>query len=186
MPPASSASILWRRLDGPGHDTCRLEQHEDGWSLDGVAVFASQGAPARLAYRVSCDHAWRTRDGQVRGWLGEQPVDWYIAHIAGVWTLNDFECPGLADCVDLDFGFTPATNLFQVRRIALEVGQSADVPVAWLDAASTRLERLAQHYQRRGELSYWYESPRFDYSGLLELTPAGFARNYPALWEAVA
>jgi hypothetical protein len=186
MPQAPGTSILWRRLDGPGHDTCRLEEQTDGWALDGVAVFAHEGTPARLAYRVACDREWRARDGQVRGWLGEQLVDWYIAHIAGAWTLNDVECPGLAGCVDLDFGFTPATNLCQVRRIALAVGQSAEVPVAWLDAGSSRLERLAQRYQRRAELAYWYESPRFNYAGLLELTPAGFARRYPDLWEAVA
>ena len=182
----SAANILWRRLDAPGHDTCRLEQLADGWALDGSAVFAHEGAPARLGYRLSCDAGWRTRDGEVRGWIGERAVDCYAAHVAGVWTFNDEQCEGLADCVDLDFGFTPATNLFQLNRLALAEGQAAGVPVAWLGVGAPRLERLEQRYQRRGAGSYWYEAPRFGYAALLEIAPSGFVRNYPGLWEAIA
>ena len=50
----------------------------------------------------------------------------------GAWTLNGQNMPGLRDCIDLDFGFTPSTNLLQLRRLALECGQVADAPAAWL------------------------------------------------------
>jgi len=33
------SSVLWRRLDTPGHDVCRLEKSDAGWKLEGVAVF---------------------------------------------------------------------------------------------------------------------------------------------------
>ena len=51
------ASVLWRRLDAPGHDACRLERSAAGWTLEGAAVFGD-GAPARLSYRLDCDDAW--------------------------------------------------------------------------------------------------------------------------------
>ena len=35
----------------------------------------------------------------------------------GDWKLNDVPVPELAHCVDLDLGFTPATNLMQLRRL---------------------------------------------------------------------
>jgi hypothetical protein len=177
--------ILWRRLDAPGHDACCLEQTEGGWQLEGTAVFRENGVAALLAYRVRCDSAWRTQHGQVDGWLGAQPVSFTVARTTGgVWTLNDVPITGLENCVDLDFGFTPATNLLQLRRIDLSPGQSADVPVAWLDASSTTLEMVPQRYERRTEGTYWYESPRFDYDALLEVTPTGFVQRYPGLWEA--
>src|SRR5207244_2474062 len=37
------AAILWRRLDTPGHDACRLERSDAGWELDGTAVFREDG-----------------------------------------------------------------------------------------------------------------------------------------------
>jgi hypothetical protein len=180
-------SILWRRLDTPGHDACRLDRSATGWQLEGTAVFLHQGNPARLDYRLVCDTAWRTQQGHVQGWIGSDPLELRIARTnAGVWTLNGATVPNLEDCVDLDFGFTPATNLSQLRRLALEVGQAADVPVAWLDLSPGSLGRLPQRYERRADETYWYEAASFGYAALLEVTPEGFVRRYPGLWEAEA
>jgi uncharacterized protein len=179
-------SILWRRLDVPGHDACRLEQISNGWRLDGAAAFRYEGIPARLAYQVACDRGWRTREGDVHGWVGAQPVDAVVRRLAGgEWMLNGAVLPDLDGCVDdLDLSFTPATNLFQVQRVALQVGQAADVPVAWLDIPAGKIEILRQRYERRSEATYWYEAPRFNYAALIEVSPVGFVHRYPGLWEA--
>jgi hypothetical protein len=185
--PPDVAAILWRRLDTPGHDACRLAGSAAGWTLDGTAVFREDGAPARLTYHIACDLAWRTRQGRVHGWLGARPVEFNITRTpTGVWTLNGAVVPGLEPLVDLDLGFTPATNLTQLRRIALAPGQASDVPVAWLDVAAGTLTVLPQRYERRDQAAYWYESPSVDYAGLLEVTETGFVRRYPDLWEAEA
>ncbi len=179
-----TASILWRRLDTPGHDACTLAKLDAGWVLDGMAVFRDDGAPALLSYRVVCDYAWRTEQGRVRGWVGARALDFTVLRADnGIWTLNGDAVPGLDTCVDLDLGFTPATNLTQLRRIALAKGQAADVPVAWLDVGAGTLALLPQRYERRDEGRYWYEAPSMGYAGLLETDPAGFIRRYPGLWE---
>ena len=179
-----AASALWRRLDAPGHDAGRLERHAEGWRLHGTAVYREEGVLARLHYEVVCDDAWVTRRGVVSGWLDERAVDVTIARsAAGGWSMNDVAVPGLEACVDLDLGFTPATNTLQLRRVALGKGQGTDVPVAWLDVAAGTLTLLAQRYERRSEATYWYESPRFGYAAVLEIAPSGFVRVYPGLWE---
>jgi hypothetical protein len=147
---------LWRRLDTPGHDACLLEPAEGGWRLAGTAVYRHGDAPARLDYHVACDHAWRTVEGAVRGWVGEQAVELTVAHSTeGDWLLNGAPASGLDGCLDLDFGFTPATNALQLRRLALRLGEA-----------------------------YAYDAPRFDYRAVLDIAPCGFARRYPKLWEA--
>jgi hypothetical protein len=88
--------------------------------------------------------------------------------------------------VHLDYGFTPATNFQQLRQLGLQIGERAELPVAWLDVPNPRplgLQLLVQHYLRRSESTYWYEAPRFDYDGLLELTREGIVARYPGLWE---
>jgi hypothetical protein len=176
---------MWRRLDTPGHDACRLVGSDAGWQLEGTAVFRHEGGSAQLAYRLDCDLAWRTKQGQVHGWLGLQSIELSINRkTGGIWTLNDAPVSGPGNCIDLDFCFTPATNLVQLRRLALAPGQSADLPVAWLDVSAGTLEVLNQRYERRTEATYWYEAPKFDYAALLEVTPVGFIHRYPGLWEA--
>jgi hypothetical protein len=177
-------TILWRRLDDAGHDACRLVPAGDGWRLDGAAVLRHAGRPAHLAYQLVCDPEWRTREGLVRGWVGARPVELRVGRTpAGDWTLNGEVVPLLERCVDLDLGFTPATNLSQLRRVALPVGQGTAVPVAWLDVAAGTLDLLEQRYERRTARGYWYEAPRFDYAALLDVNPAGFVERYPGLWE---
>jgi hypothetical protein len=175
--------MRWRRLDVPGNDVCRLTESVGGWTLAGAADFNEEGVHAQLEYSLDCDRAWRTLRGQVQGRLGERPVAFSIARAGGAWTLNGAPVPGLEHCVDLDLGFTPATNLTQLRRIALAEGQAADVPVAWLDVARGTLTLLPQRYARRSADTYWYESPTAPYAGLLEVSAAGFVRRYPGLWE---
>jgi hypothetical protein len=178
------ASILWRRLDTPGHDACRLEGSDAGWKLDGAALFREDRIPVHLSYCVTCDLAWRTEHGKVHGWAGGQSVEFTISRTrGGVWTLNGAAVPGLESCVDLDLGFTPATNLSQLRRVGLAEGQAADVPVAWLDVSGGALTLLPQRYERRSEAIYWYEAASVNYKGLLEVDSSGFIRRYPGLWE---
>src|SRR5262249_19120428 len=66
----TNVSVIWRRLDQPGHEAARLSFQGTEWRLTGTAVFASDGRPCRLDYLVACDADWRTRSGRVTGWLG--------------------------------------------------------------------------------------------------------------------
>jgi len=183
------ASVLWRRVGTPGHDACRLERNGDNWQIDGAAAFRHvDGRPAQLHYRVRCDGAWHAQWGTVRGWLGGEAVDLSIVRDPhGGWKLNDAQVSGLGHCVDLDLGFTPATNLMQLRRLHLAPGEGSEAPAAWLELETGGgLSELKQHYERRAESGYWYTAPRFDYAGLLEVSQEGFVQRYPGLWEAEA
>jgi hypothetical protein len=143
--------------------------------------------PVAISYLVVCDAGWLSRRATLRGWRGGSEFKAEIRHTAqGEWFLDGAPVAGLGDCVDLDLGFTPATNLIQVRRIALAVGDAADAPAAWLDLSTRHLERLEQRYERRGETTYWYEARRFEYAALLQVGSDGFIREYPGLWEAEA
>ena len=177
------ATALWRRVDEPGHDACRLERLADGWRLRGSAAFREEGDLHALAYEVECDDAWRARRGSVRGWRGAHGVDLVAERTPrGSWTLGGAEVPEVAACVDLDFGITPATNLQQLRRMSLAVGERAEITVAWLDGSRGEMVALPQRYERRSEHEYWYESPQGGYEAVLELAPSGFVRHYPGLW----
>jgi len=174
---------LFRRQDTPGHDACRLILHEAERRIEGAAVFTWRGMPTHLTYEAVAREDWRTRYGRVRGWLGAHSIDVTIElQASGDWLLDGALAPGLKGCLDVDLGFTPATNLLQLRRIGLKIGEKAEVPVAWWDLDSRELSLVQQSYERRAEQAYWYESPRFGYAAMLEVAPSGFVLEYPGLW----
>ncbi len=89
----------------------------------------------------------------------------------------------MPEVFDLDLGFTPATNMPQLRRIGLSVGDEVAFDVAWLDAGSEKLVPLPQHYQRISDREYFYQSPTFGYEATISLAQSGFVASYPGLWE---
>jgi hypothetical protein len=181
------APILWRRLDQPGHDAATIELGTDGAVLSGMAAF-HEGGPTALAYVVNTGSSWVTTEGHVWGWRGREPIDLRLERDdAGTWTLNDARCPAVQGCIDLDLAFTPATNLLPLCRLALAVGQSAEVRSAWLEWPEIRLTPLVQRYDRRTETEYDYESdlPGGElFRGVLRVQPDGWVIDYAGLWQA--
>jgi uncharacterized protein len=71
--------------------------------------------------------------------------------------------------MDIDLGFTPATNLLAVRRLRLNVGEQAEAPAAWLALPSLKLSVLPQKYLRSAKLEHDYEAPSVGYKGRLRV-----------------
>lgn len=178
-------SIRWRRLDAPGHDIARIEVTDDGgWTVSGTAVFAHDGEPCQLDYVVTCDAAWRTRGAHVGGWIGQRNLQITVAvSVDGNWTVNGEPCPAVAGCIDIDLGFTPATNLVPIRRLTLDVGDAAALTAAWLKFPSMTFAALPQVYARVTEQRYRYESGGEAFVSQLDVNAAGFVTRYPGLWE---
>lgn len=176
------AEALWKRIDVAGHDAALLDEHRDGHHLTGTAVFDHDGRPGCLNYSVDILPDWTTRSGRVTGFVAGERVDITIERRADGWYLNGAP-QGLPHLVDLDYGFTPATNLQQIQRLKLKTGQRADNNVAWFDVGSTRLIELPQVYEKQDDFTYPYEGPMFGYKAVLKLDKSGFARIYPELWE---
>lgn len=181
-----SEFAAWIRLDRPGRDAALLRPYGGGWLLQGAAAFDHDGGSVAVAYQVEVDARWETKRGILSGFLGDKTIEHEIWRDDAGWRLNGVRVAGLEHLVDLDYGFTPATNVLQLSRIALKPSQSAEVPVVWFDLDSASLTELPQTYERRSEASYWYEAPSVPYQGVLEIAPNGFVRCYPDLWRLVA
>jgi len=181
-----SAFAVWERLDRPGRDAALLEARAGGWLLRGAAAFDHESGSAVVAYEVEVNARLETTRGALSGFLGDATVRREILRDDRGWRLDGVPAPGLRHLVDLDYGFTPATNVLQLMRMALAPGGKAELSVAWLDLDSATLTELPQSYERRADASYWYEAPTVPYRALLEIAPNGFVRSYPGLWRLVA
>ena len=85
--------------------------------------------------------------------------------------------------MDIDLGFTPATNLLAIRRLKLSVGEQAEAPAAWLALPSLKLSVLPQTYLRSTQLEYEYEAPSVGYKRRLRVSKLGVVEEYPGLFE---
>ncbi|MGH7331717.1 MAG: putative glycolipid-binding domain-containing protein [Candidatus Rokuibacteriota bacterium] len=180
-------SILWRRLDQPGHESARLTSGPGSGRLAGTAVFIHDHQPCRLDYVIECDARWHTSSGRVAGWVGRETVEIELAVDGdGQWRLNGTTCPGVTGCIDLDLNFSPSTNLLPIRRLGLAVGQEASVRAAWLRFPGFTLEPLEQRYRRLDGETYRHESAGGRFVTELHVDTAGFVTTYPGIWTVQA
>ncbi|MEP7326135.1 MAG: putative glycolipid-binding domain-containing protein [Gemmatimonadota bacterium] len=177
-------TILWRRMDRPGHEAAVLLFRDPAWSLRGSVIVLDHGVPCRLDYAVVCDAAWHTLWARVNGWMGTDPVNHRISRSpAGRWRHNGIEQPHLDQCIDMDLGFSPSTNLLPIRRLGLGVGDSAPVAAAWLKFPEFSLTRLDQVYHREADRQYRYESGAGRFTATLEVDGAGMVLRYGDIWK---
>ncbi|MFL5570569.1 MAG: putative glycolipid-binding domain-containing protein [Gemmatimonadaceae bacterium] len=177
-------AIVWRRTDKPGHEFCTLAKTETGVKLTGVAVLSNDGTPCCLQYTIDCDSQWRTQLCRLSGYIGKHGFTLDIRHEGENWLLNGVEVPEVAGSEDIDLGFSPSTNLLPIRRLALEVGGSANVRAAWLRFPELTVEPLEQVYTRLGPDSYRYESGGGAFRRDLKVDERGIVVDYPEIWNA--
>jgi hypothetical protein len=179
-------NVLWKRVDGSGHDACRFVQAADGWMIEGAAIFLQSGAPVRLFYRLFCDPMWSSVRATVSGWIGDRSIDISIQRKrADRWSVDGRVDTAVAGSQDIDLGFTPASNTIPLRRLGLAPGEDVETVALWLDPESWTVKPLPQTYRRVRSDAYDYTSPLHEYRATLEVDEFGAITEYPGLWTRV-
>ncbi len=177
--------VIWERIDLPGHDACTIERADDGWQISGMAVWAEDGTVSRMSYRVTLAPDWATRSARVAGVSGGRDILldlWRDAQ--GLWWSGSVQIVSVSGCLDVDLGFTPATNTNALRRMALELGAAVETTAAWLDTSDWQIKPLTQHYRRMDDTHYRYRSPSHGYEATLTTDENSVITDYPELWRS--
>ena len=174
-------SVIWRRLDTPGHEAVRVYEAEDGWYLDGSAVFLFERKPCRLEYLIECDTEWQTRFATVDGFVGDDVVAIELEVDGDIWYMNGEAIPAVEGCIDVDLNFSPVTNLLPIKRTELAVGDKTSVRAAWLRFPSFELEPLEQSYTRKSDLVYTYRSST-GFEKDIAVDESGIVTEYADFW----
>ena len=175
------SAVLWQASDG-GSEVCVLEPAGRGRRLRGTVLTHEAKQPIELRYAVVVDAAWATTDVEVLvAFAGDDLRE--VAELGGLWSGTE-RPPGYGDCVDVDLSFTPATNTLPIRRLGLDVGEEAEITVAWLRWPELTVERAVQRYARVAEDRYRYSQEEF--TAELVVDDQGLVVEYEGLWRAVA
>jgi uncharacterized protein len=178
---ASVTAVLRQASDG-GSEVCVLERAGRGWRVRGTVLTHEAKQPVELRYAVTVDSAWATTDVEVLVALaGGDPRE--LEELGGLWSGAE-RPPEYSDCVDVDLSFTPATNTLPIRRLGLDIGEEAEIHVAWLAWPELSVQRVVQRYTRVAKDRYRYTHDEFEAE--LTVDQQGLVREYEGLWRAIA
>jgi uncharacterized protein len=183
LPPVAA----WRQLGArDGFEVLFVRRERDGHVLEGHAVAVEEAEAWGVRYVVSVDSSWTTRSAHVVSHSTRGSCDTRLeTDGAGHWEIDGRPAAALDGCLDVDLEASACTNALPVRRLALDVGESADAPAAYVRATDLRVERLEQQYRRLrddiGRLRFDYAAPAFAYRDVLLYDDFGLVVDYPGL-----
>jgi len=174
----------WRRLDVPGIE----DFTEDGQTFRG-RVAVQEATPWSAEYLVTFDESWTTRSAEISVADADDPRRLELRRDAsGRWLADGREVTTCRGAFDVDLGLTPSTNTSAIRRLALDVGQSAELIATWVRFPDLAVQPLRQRYTRLSATEYGYESLRdgvVTFRARLEVDAAGLVERYQGLFERV-
>jgi len=181
----SGRAAIWKRLDVDGMDACRYLSGDGGWTTEGTALFAADEGIANLSYRLFCDGEWVSTGAQVEGWIGAAFFSLRLRRMPEFgWLANNKRLEAVSGLLDIDLGFTPASNTNAIRRLT-PGKETVETTAVWLDTADWTIKPLPQTYERLTATTFAYSSPTHEYSAVLEIDAFGVVTRYPGLWEAI-
>ncbi len=179
------ARILWRRIDRTSYEHCTLDDTATGHRLAGTVLLVDDSAPYEIRYTIATDHAWQPVSVGINVHGGENDRTLALTTDgSGTWSAGDTPVLEMYGATDVDLGFTPGTNTLPIKRLALEVGESAQITAIRIDFPQRDIEKVTQTYERLAERRYRYRSGA--YSADLTINEHGLVTAYPAGWMTEA
>jgi len=143
------ARILWRRIDRTSYEHCTLDTTATGHRLAGTVLLVEGQAPQERRYTIVTDDAWRpvTVGINVQGGENDRTLA-LTGDGTGTWSVGDAPVIELFGATDIDLGFTPGTNTLPIRRLGLDIGESAEITAIRIDFPQRDIEKVTQVYER--------------------------------------
>jgi hypothetical protein len=178
------ATVLWQDVETGALDRCVLRAWPGGLRLSGTVLTAAHGTPLDVRYLVEADGQGLTRRVELE-LDGGSTRRVLLADAAGRWRWDGGpELAEVAGSLDVDLTVTPATNTLPIRRLGLEVGQAADLRMAWVQFPGLEVIPSDQRYERLAPDRWRFATGDFEAELLVD--PDGLVLDYGGLFRALA
>ncbi len=162
-------TVVWQPWDSIGAEYLEVSADAAGVRGVGCLIRRFPSGPVCIEYVVECDATWRTRAAEVNLWGLEK---------RGV-------SVDLHGCHYVDIAAVAFTNTLPIRHLALTIGQSAEIAVAYVHVPELRVERVAQRYTRVAAQRYRYEGLSTGFVAEITVDEDGLVMDYPQLCRRV-
>jgi hypothetical protein len=179
--------VIWHCSLLASSEHASLFEHEEERRLQELAVLPLEGAPCHIAYEVIIDRDWMPRSSSVTVTSPRQVHRIELrSDQFGHWQVNGSAAPHLDACGDVDLGWTPATNTVPIRRLDLEIGDTASIVASWVRFPELDVIANEQQYTRLASDRWRYRSGDYDFE-LVTDSASGIVLAYGEhLWRAAA
>ena len=182
--------VMWVPVDRPGFEHLKLVELPKRVTVSSL-IIGIEHDPYRLRYEIGIDGQWCVRrvDIELLDVATERAVS-LVANGDGQWATADGEpLPEFDGCIDIDISNTPFSNTIPIRRLNLQVGQSAAVKVLLVTVPGMKLTMAEHRYtcleRHDAGGTYHFESLTDKTETQLTIDRDGIVTDYPGGYRRV-
>jgi len=136
-----------------------------------------------LEYKIITDKRWLINSFEISLELNGKKSTIIGKRAENKWFINDIENPLFTGIEFIDISITPFTNSLPINYLTLEVGESKESEVIYLDILKEEISCLKQKYHRQKKNVYTYENVQSDFKADIVVDENGLVVNYPNIFE---
>ena len=123
--------VIWTSASLESSEDCVIHEQPAGVALSSSTTLPLDDGLGRIDYELEADADWRVLGATITV-SGRTDRRIEIERSSAGWTVDGEPRPDLDACVDLDLGWTPATNILPLRRRPVAIGESVSTRAAWV------------------------------------------------------
>ena len=152
--------------------------------LSGTTLILHDGIRVEIAYTVDANPDWSTHHASVDIPALATSFDVRVGP-GDRWFIDGHHRADLDGCIDIDFGWTPATNTLPIRRLRFTTGTPRTIRAVWLKWSELLFVPAEQTYTKRRDDRWTYESG--DFAADLAVDEHGVMLTYgdPPIWRTI-
>ncbi|MDR2221360.1 MAG: putative glycolipid-binding domain-containing protein [Flavobacteriaceae bacterium] len=174
--------IIWTGIDCLSIEKCSISKKEDSFHIKGELVGNRNNQVFGVEYQIVVDLQWQTRFFSINSSVANRYNSISGHKLNHLWIIDEVEYPEFSSCLDIDISVTPFTNTLPINRLKLDIGESAEIDVLYLNPVEDKRVMVKQQYTKLGEHSYHYKNLWSDFEATIEVDAEGIITSYPKLF----
>ncbi|MFC6159893.1 putative glycolipid-binding domain-containing protein [Kribbella jiaozuonensis] len=157
----------------------------DGHRLRGRTSAREGESTWYVGYEIDVDDEWQTRTVRATNSTATGEREVVLERSTSGWIVGGVARPDLDGCDDVDFESSAVTNTLPIHRQPFVLGETFEVPAAFVQADDLSVIRLEQRYtllrSDEDRHVFHYESSTFDFVCELVYDASGLVLDYPGI-----
>ena len=182
--PAAIVTRTWESELLDSVEEFALSLVSEGHRLSGKTLILHDGARVEISFLVDTNPDWSTRRASID--IPALATTFEVeVEPGGRWLFDGEHRKEFDGCVDIDLGWTPATNTLPIRRLHFVPGIPRTIRAAWLKWSELLFVPAEQTYTKRSADRWTYESG--DFAADLTVDEHGVVLTYgePPIWQTI-
>lgn len=168
------SELVWRGVSVPSLERCRITE-----DAGGVRIASIVEGESDCSYELRATVGWEFRSLVLR----TDARTLVVTRANGEWSVDAAPRPDLVKAREVDISVSPLSNTLPIRRLSLDVGDSAEIITAYVRVPELTVTVDPQRYTRLSANEYLYESLDSDFRRTITVDDAGLIIDYPGLFE---